>query len=270
MARYQELPNREGSNAVCACAVVPDLTLCQNSALVFECSISASSSKNRLEVFGTSCSWTVPNGVTSIVIEMWGGGGGGTGQGNCCCCSSGLPAGGGSYIAATIPVTAGSVYQICGGQGGNMGCGGSNSNGSGQPSYVTGPGLSTFCAGGGTGDCGCCNETKSCYPWNACNVGRPSIGGTTYVGNVVMACGEGGHRFGMRDGCRGDSISGSAPMGGGAGVWTTWEHCCIYNPYTAHAGQFPGGGGAGAHATCCCGLCTCGGCGGAGLVRVWF
>ena len=271
MARYQDLPNREGGNAVCACGVVPDQTLCQSAALVFECAISLAGAKNKLEVFGTSCSWTVPNGVTSIVVEMWGAGSGGTGQGNCCCCSSDLPGSAGGYVSATIPVTAGQVYQICGGVGGNMGCGGNNSNGAGGTSYMTGGALSNFCAGGGCNDCGCCNETKSCMPWNACNPGACGfIGSSTYVGNVVGACGESGHRFGWRDGCRNDSISGSAPFGGGAGVWTTYNHCCRYTPYTAPSGQFPGGGGGGAHMSCCCAPCTCGGCGGAGLVRVWY
>jgi len=272
MARYQDLPSKEGSNAVCACAVVPDLTLCQSNALIFQCSISTSSSKNRLDVMGgTSCNWTVPSGVTTVVIEMWGSGGGGAGNGNCCCCSNGLGGGGGGYISATIPVTAGQVYSICSGTGGNMGCGGSTGAGTGNPSYVTGGSLSGFCAGGGQGNCNNCNETVSCYAWNGCNPSSCGlIGSSTTVGNVVYACGEGGHRFGRSEGCRANAISGSAPMGGGAGSWTTYNHCCPYNPYTAGGGQFPGGGGMGAHMNCCCGPCMCGGCGAAGLVRIWY
>lgn len=271
MARFQDLPDRSGSNAVCGCAVIPDLTMCQNNAMIFECSIATASSKNRLEVYGTSCTWTVPTGVTSIVIEMWGAGGGGGGMGHCCCCSNGLPGSGGAYLSATIPVTGGSVYTICGGTGGNYGCGGSTGPSAGNPSYVTGPGLSTFCAGGGQNGWNSCNETRACFSWNNCNAtGIPVNSGNTTVGNVVGACGEGSHRFGRSQGCRHDAISGSAPFGGGAGVWTTYDHCCPYNPYLAPAGQFPGGGGGGARADCCCGGCTCGACGAAGLVRIWF
>ena len=271
MARYQELPDRTGGNAICGCAVVPDLTMCQNNAMVFECSITTTSPKNRLEVHGTSCSWTVPTGVTSIVIEMWGAGGGGGGNGHCCCCSNGLPGGAGGYISATIPVTGGSVYAICAGAGGSYGCGGSTGPSSGNPSYVTGPGLSNFCAGGGQQGHNDCNGTRGCFSWNACNnTSCGLIGSSTTVGNVIFACGEGGHRFGRSQGCRSDAISGSAPMGGGAGVWTTYDHCCRYNPYLSPAGQFPGGGGGGARMDCCCGGCTCGACGAGGLVRVWF
>lgn len=271
MARFQDLPDRTGGNAVCGCAVIPDLTMCQSHGMIFECSIILTSQKNRLDVFGTSCSWTVPSGVTSIVVEMWGAGGGGAGQGHCCCCSNGLGGSAGGYISATIPVTGGSVYTICGGTGGNYGCGGSTNGSSGNPSYMTGPGLSNFCAGGGMMSNNDCNTTKACFSWNNCNPNSCGVvGSSTTVGNVIAACGEGSHRFGRSAGCRHDAISGSAPFGGGAGVWTTYDHCCRYNPYLSPAGQFPGGGGGGARADCCCGGCTCGACGAAGLVRIWF
>lgn len=275
MARYQELPNREGGNAVCACAVVPDLTMCQNYAMNFDCVINVGAiGKSRLEVAGSCCcQWTVPNGVTSIFVEMWGAGASGTGQGNCCCCSIGIPGSAGAYAAATIVTAGGCVYNICAGSSGAAGCGACSAGDTcGRPSYITGYNISGFCAGGGQGPCNPCNQGDGwCYGMNWCNnTGIGAIGSTTYVNNVILACGEGGHMLGQPSGCRADAISGSAPFGGGAGVWTTYNHCCPYTPYTSSGGQFPGGGGGAGHMTCCCGTCTCGGCGGAGLVRIWF
>lgn len=274
MARYQELPNREGGNAVCACAVVPDLTMCQNNAMNFDCIIGAGAiGKSRIDVYCTSCSFTVPAGVTSIFIEMWGAGAGGSGNGNCCCCSAGIPGGAGAYTAATIPTAGGCVYTICAGTGGNMGCGQCTSGGNGNSSYVTGFNISTFCAGGGRGPCNPCNAGAAfCCGSNWCNdTSVSNISGTTILNNAIQTCGEGGHVFGKASGCRHEAISGSAPFGGGAGVWTSYNHCCpCSNNSPAPGGQFPGGGGGGAYAACCCGACNCSGCGAAGLVRIWY
>lgn len=275
MARYQELPDRSGSNAVCVCAVVPDLTMCQNNAISFECTINAGAiGKSRLDVYGNcQCTWTVPSGVTRIFVEMWGAGSGGAGQANCCCCNLGIPGNGGAYAAATICTAPGCSYNICAGAGGSHGCGPCTAYVTcGYSSYMTGYNLSNFCAGPGQGVCNPCNACDAdCRGMNRCNETSYACGtGSTYANNMVLACGEGSHIFGSPAGCRGDSISGSAPMGGGAGVWTTYNHCCPHYSYTASGGQFPGGGGAGAHMTCCCGVCTCGGCGASGLVRVWF
>lgn len=275
MARYQDLPDRTGSNAVCACAVVPDLTMCQNNAINFQCTVLLGSiGKSRINVMGSCCcQFTVPNGVTSIFIEMWGAGASGSGNGNCCCCHGGIPGSAGAYASATILTSGGCVYNLCAGSSGAAGCGPCSAQDScGRPSYATGYNLSNFCAGGGQGACNPCNAAEFfCQGLNWCN--DTSIGagtGSTFANNMILACGEGSHVFGRAQGCRFDSISGSAPMGGGAGMWTTYDSCCAYAPYTTQGGQFPGGGGAGAHMSCCCGICTCGGCGGAGLVRVWF
>jgi hypothetical protein len=95
------------------------------------------------------CSWTVPAGVTCARFQIWGAG---AGRGYGCCCAF-VPFGGtGAYASVIIPVTAGDTYTLC------AGCafccyttaGASNVNG--QPgcrSFVTGTGLSNFCAEGG-------------------------------------------------------------------------------------------------------------------------
>jgi len=98
---------------------------------------------------GATCSWTVPAGVTCARFQLWGAG---AGRGYGCCCAFTPFGGTGAYASVIIPVTAGDSYTIC------AGCafccymtpGGSNVNGQpGCPSYVTGTGLSNFCAEGG-------------------------------------------------------------------------------------------------------------------------
>ena len=98
---------------------------------------------------GASCVWTVPSGVTCVRFQIWGAG---TTSGMACCCAYGVPGSSGAYASVIMPVTAGNSYTLCAGcayccypsWGGGMadGC----------ASYVTGTGLSNFCAEGGQGD----------------------------------------------------------------------------------------------------------------------
>ena len=53
---------------------------------------------------GNVQTWTVPTGVTSVTVKMWGAGGGGG--------SWGKSGGGGGYATSTIPVTAGEVLNV--------------------------------------------------------------------------------------------------------------------------------------------------------------
>lgn len=268
MARYQQLPNRADTISV----TIPDEAMCFNYGLRNNCTIIDSAAKNQLNIIsGCCCEWTVPPGVTSFVIEMWGAGGGGGGQSYCCCCATGVAGSAGGYISATVSTIPGSKYTLCAGSGGAMGCN-TTSGGDGNPSYASGLNLSGFCAGGGRGGPSGCNTCERwCYGFNMYNDSSCGvIGSSTLAGNVIRACGEGGHVFGRPQGCRGDTKGGSAPMNGGVGGWSTYNHCCPYTPYQSEGGHFPGGGGAGANETCCCGICTCGGCGGGGLVRIWF
>jgi hypothetical protein len=59
-----------------------------------------------------STNWTVPAGVTTILVECWGGGGGG---------STMSGGGGGGYISARLTVTPGAILPITIGAGGNLG-----------------------------------------------------------------------------------------------------------------------------------------------------
>jgi len=95
---------------------------------------------------GCNCSWTVPGGVTCARFQLWGSG---TPSGNSCCCGYGRPGTTGAYASVIIPVSSGQTYTLC------AGCaycchpcwGGGQADGC--PTYVQGPGLSSFCAMGG-------------------------------------------------------------------------------------------------------------------------
>jgi hypothetical protein len=119
---------------------------------------------------GCSASWTVPTGVQSIQFEITSGGGSG---GPARCCMNGYyNAGSGAYATILLRADEGdftpgsSTYCICaagssrcsenGCCNGRRGCGYC-----GCESYVTGPGLSNFCAGGGSYGHGKCSE--NCY-----------------------------------------------------------------------------------------------------------
>lgn len=84
--------------------------------------------------------WTVPAGVTEILVELWGaGGGGGTGGGG----------GAGGFVQALISVTPGEIYTF------NLGVGGNGESTSGTAAVgggatnVTGPGVTLLQASGG-------------------------------------------------------------------------------------------------------------------------
>lgn len=95
---------------------------------------------------GFCCLWTVPAGVTCAMFQLWGAGGN-TGGG--CCCSISPWAGNGAYASVMIPVTAGNTYTICSGCAVCCFAGRGVNNGDGCPSWVSGPGLTNFCAEGG-------------------------------------------------------------------------------------------------------------------------
>lgn len=93
-----------------------------------------------------SCTWTVPGGATKIQFQVWGAGAG-TGSG---CCCGGAPFGStGAYATVIIDAVPGCQYVLCAGcafccyalraQNTTTGC----------PSFVTGFGLTNFCASGG-------------------------------------------------------------------------------------------------------------------------
>lgn len=227
---------------------------------------------------GTCVEWIVPAGVTSVVIELWGGGGGGGNAVTCCCCAHGGGGGGGAYSRKTLTVTPGSSYTVCAGGGGaGGGVSGMRADGAcccgakGGTSYVTGTGLTNFCAEGGFGGE---SRQQSWFNINSPNGGWPGTGGDLNARGLDggMLAGR-GNRF-----CAGWSFGGGSPFGG-KNMYIGHDWCAQYaddcgngkwGGVCGFTGNFPGGGGTGGWQSCCCGICSCGGAGAPGLVRIWM
>jgi hypothetical protein len=224
-----------------------------------------------------TCTWTVPAGVDGVTFEIWGGGGGGA-SGYCecdCRIRTGGGAGGG-YSSITIPVTSGSTYDMTMGNGGvaSSGDGGPESSGNGSrgcnggKTFITGTGLTNFCAEGGQG--GYSNITHNCYSC-ACQFdgGGPAYGGTVNFKGGFASTG----RLGSSS-CWGFYSlggDGAGPGGGAAGMnmaaYSSWQYGnrCD-NP--SMDGTLPGGGGAGHGCTDCICRTTGSGRGAPGLIKI--
>jgi len=172
---------------------------------------------------GTDQSFTVPAGVTSITIKMWGaGGGGGNNDPN------GYPAGAGGYATGTLSVSAGQVYTIIVGQGG-VTLGASTYGGGGNGGFAEG-------AGGG----------RSAIRLSTTELMTPggAGGGTTGVNAFAIQGGLGGSQSaGGGAGTGGyTGLPGTQYTGGGA---PTWGGGGWYGGVSgaADAGFYGGGGG---------------------------
>ena len=121
---------------------------------------SGGSSFSNVKQFVSSQNWTIPSGVTQIMVEVWSAGGGGGGGKIKSCCQdclgfSGSGSGGGSSSFGTL-ISAGGG---CGGSdNGSSGCAGTSSasiNVSGQAGNGSTGGMGGLSAGrGGDGGCG--------------------------------------------------------------------------------------------------------------------
>lgn len=161
---------------------------------------------------GASDSWTVPSGVTSITVKIWGGGGGGGHLG-----SGGTAA----FVQATLNVSAGQTYTI------NVGSGG-DTNVDDTESCVDEAG------GGNPGDT-CRNPNNYGGGGNASVFSRS----TTYI----MAGGGGGGseaNGGNAGGVNSNASNGSADgaYSGGNGATTTTGYG-LHNGATQADGQLP-------------------------------
>jgi len=203
-----------------------------------------------------TATWTVPTGVSCATFEVWGGGG--AGSPTCCCtCYNGNSGSGGGYTIKTIAVNPGDSYALTVGQGG---CGNEcwyNGNACGcrgQTSYVTGTGLTNLCATGGCGGYWCNAGTFSQAP------GSGYGGDYNFTGksNQLSQCSYAWYS------CRGLSIGGAAPFGGGWQIQSGSGYSCLWPGMCASTGIFPGGGGI-AKPTYLPGWCDCcAGCTGGG------
>ena len=112
--------------------------------------------------------WKVPANTTEVIFEIWGAGGSG---GDSRCCGRGIPGSSRAYAYKKLTgsdVVPGCSYSIDIGQGGrarnNLTCGQK-----GGDTYITGYGLSNFCAVGGDGGCSCCYMC-CCFWMTKCTV----------------------------------------------------------------------------------------------------
>ena len=213
---------------------------------------------------GRCCAFTAPPGTTFINFEMWGGGGSG---GGACCCMTGQPGGAGAYtIKGVTGVLGGCVYTVCAASSNissntNAGCPGCTS-------YVTGAGLTNFCAAGGTPGCNDCFRFCLCYTCSiiACT-GVQACGGDLNMqvmcgGNIqgVTVCSQWGQQL----------IPLAAATASGPMIGPNGCHNCGWTetPGTYQCAYFPGGGGAGAQAMG--GSCWCSVPGAGGLVSITY
>lgn len=229
---------------------------------------------------GACCLWVVPPGVSSVVVEIWGGGGGGGSAVVDCCNSIGGGGGGGAYARKTLSVAAGSCYTICVG-GGGMGGGQNNSSMrtiacccgfKGGTTYITGTGLTNFCAEGGYGGESRLYNVAGISP----NGGWPGTGGDLNVRGS-----DGGYfNTGMYTSVIAQTWGGGSPFGG-RNIYMSYD--CQSSGVDNHGtgrsggicgfyGLFPGGGGTGGVGSCCTNTTVfpMGGCGAPGAIRIWM
>lgn len=195
-----------------------------NSALVFQTATPANASLSGVITYSYSNanqSFTVPSGITSVTVYMWGaGGGGGNGTG-----------GAGAFIQGTLAVTPGNTLTVIVGGGGvqNGGgtfggggsSGGQNSASGGGRSAIQLSGTELVDVGGGGGG------SYSGYQGGAANYSPTINGGAGYRGGQATYGGYGGTQTAggavvtgpVATGTAGSSLQGGAGgnFGGGGG-----------------------------------------------------
>ena len=187
-------------------------------------------------VGGGPHTFTVPPGVSAILVEAWGGGGGGGGSAFYLTnyAGGGGGGGGGGYCKAVISVVPGQIFNITVGAGGTRGLGaGTNSGdfathgGAGGNSTFDGTRLIAVGGSGGTrttisapssvgngGNGGGCSTTGTAYQAVGGNGGTAAF---NYINATSAIGGSGGSAAGGGGGGGGALASGSIPGGGGGG-----------------------------------------------------
>lgn len=205
---------------------------------------------------GCCCAWTVPSGVTWVTFEIWGGGGGGPGG---CCCMFGNPSGSGAYAVKTVrsQTLGGCAYTICAA---GTSCSSPSQNGfTGYTTYVTGYGLSNFCATGGSNGCSFCwgyggaYTCESMFPYCCC----------AYGGDVCIPGSHGGYQTSQFCRAQGKQWAPTGPAAqSGPQFGPNGCSCGGYGGYSFFcAPAHPGAGGMSAqmHWPCACGQFGAGG-----------
>ena len=201
---------------------------------------------------GNCCAWTVPAGVNSITVELWGAGTGGNTSSNNTYGSMG--GGGGTYVKKTVTVCQNDLITFCAGAGGQMALSGGSSSAyagwncsaaRGSCSFVRRNGIMCIDAHGGA-----LASPAGCITTAACGFvqcGSPvGVDGCTSTTNDVQAAassamascyaptGQGNNSGGAAFG--GDQVQWGFPAS--CGQYLRWNTSCVtqYNVYG------PGGG----------------------------
>lgn len=240
------------------------------------------------------CRWCVPCGVTKVTFEIWGGGGGGAGA---CCCMNGIPGTTGAYSRKTLTypeIEGGYCYSMC------VATATSNTNSfrgrRGCTTYITGPGLTNFCAEGGYGGCSCCgiwsttsNYSQDCITFASAG-GDPSAGDClgygppAYGGDENIRGRSGWIRAQCQSNCAVKAMLPYPPrLIDHSGGWTTTHYCtcatcgeqnhCFFNhPWSGdpwcYSSGIPGFGNA--SGITCQSSCVCGTPGSGGMIRITY
>jgi len=213
---------------------------------------------------GASCTWTVPAGATCARFQLWGAG---APSGSSCCCGFAPVGGSGAYASVIMPVTAGNSYTLCAGCAYCCYASRSTANADGCPSYVTGSGLTNFCADGGEGNIFCeikvrgveGTESNYCMYLGACICDSGST--TCYTGGYTCQIGctdnQWSNKFGFKRSCK--TYYGSATSGTVYGINGMFSaiavgHCSCTYFWSAPVYGYP--------STSCCSEIFSTGCGG--------
>ncbi len=213
--------------------------------------------------------WTVPAGVTSIKVEVWGGGGGGgAAYSGFNSTRGGGGGGGGAYNTSTLIVSPNQSYTITIGAAGTAGAGSSNptNGGNGGTTTLTGTGGTVSAIGGAGG-----NAANSSNGSGGAGGTGDFNGGDGGASSGNGAGGGGGAGNSGNGGDGGNSVTGTGGTGnpdntpytgGDGGAYRT-------NNGSGNTGNAPGGGGSGGRAN---GYFSSnnGGAGGAGQVVITY
>ncbi|PUU70834.1 hypothetical protein DBB36_06710 [Flavobacterium sp. WLB] len=209
----------------------------------------------------TPKTFTVPAGVTTVVVECWGGGGAGGGSTNAvgATARTGGGGGGGAYAKSNLTVAPTNVLDATVGAAGTAASGASGGNGGFSTVSINGTSASGLIyAAGGSGGTG---NTSG---------GNPILGGTGgTTGNVggvqVIAGGNGGNGESNNGADSGVGGTGSGPTGGTGGAIVGGSG----NTAAGNPGSLYGGGGSGGRTSQTAGN-RAGGAGAAGKVVISY
>ncbi len=168
---------------------------------------------NGVQEFDASGSFTVPDGVTRVFVELWGAGGNraqgfGTGSG---------AGGAGAFSASVINVTPGNVYQVNVGQSSAPAYGNTVGPDGGDTELVAPDGTVVFFAGGGKGGTGS-GTYDSVATCGASSILPGGAGGSADPQAMVKHSGTGGN-FGHS--CSVTQVCNPGPFGSSCSTVTT-------------------------------------------------